>query len=241
MSIPKTLVRRTAYELMTLVSPHPKLALPAARFWDHGVPVDADTDIVIEGYPRSGNSLAFATFASAQPEGINIAHHTHAPANVIAGARRGLPILVLVRKPDEAVSEWASIKADLTVAQAMRAYRRFYAPILGLRHRIVIGRFEELAGDLERIVRRVNERFGTDFSIPAGVKLDPAVADEYAAPYWREREGRGLPLVGRGAGGSFSDRHRTRARIEATYRSSSAAPLRRDLADLYERFTGDRR
>src|SRR5439155_25796255 len=71
-SIPsaRTIANRTAYEVMTMTSRYPGLALPAARARGHGVAFTTTTDVVIEGYPRSGNSLAFASLLAAQSEPI---------------------------------------------------------------------------------------------------------------------------------------------------------------------------
>ena len=97
----RTVARRAAYEVATTLSRYPAVASRAARMWNIGTPVDDGTDVVIEGFPRSGNTAVFAAFSVAQPSEIRIAHHTHTPANAIAGVRRGLPVLVLIRAPDD--------------------------------------------------------------------------------------------------------------------------------------------
>jgi len=44
--------------------------------------VNANTDIVIEGTPRSANSFAFQAFKKAQDYDVNIAHHLHVSCQV---------------------------------------------------------------------------------------------------------------------------------------------------------------
>ena len=108
------------YELMTVVGRYPALALPAARNRRHGTLLQDDTEILIEGYPRSGNSFAVAALARAQARPVRIAHHAHVPGHVIAAARAGVPALVVIREPAEAVVEFVLVKPVVTVAQALR-------------------------------------------------------------------------------------------------------------------------
>jgi hypothetical protein len=59
-------IRATAdrlwWDAKNVVSRYPSVAIPIARRRGHGVVVDAGTDVVIEGYPRSANSFAVAAF-----------------------------------------------------------------------------------------------------------------------------------------------------------------------------------
>ena len=61
--------------------------------------VDRRTQIVIEGFPRSGNTFAVVAFQQAQRESVRVAHHLHMPAQVIRAAHLGIPILLLVGSP----------------------------------------------------------------------------------------------------------------------------------------------
>jgi hypothetical protein len=49
--------------------------------------VDRTTQLVIEGFPRSGNTFAVVAFEQAQRQSVRIAHHLHAPAQVMLAAR----------------------------------------------------------------------------------------------------------------------------------------------------------
>lgn len=223
--------------MMTVTSRFPRLALRAARARGHGVVVTPTTDIVIEGYPRSGNSLAFASLLAAQSASIRIAHHTHAPANVIAGVEAGIPVLVLIRAPEDAVVALVLIKPDLTVVQAMRGYRRFYEPLLPYRDRIVVSRSEDVIDGIEGSVDRINQRFGTSFDAPEVTADSRSARDELIERYWRDRAGPGLPLLGRtdrGPSEGLSDDVASRAR--AAYLSTPPS-LRRRLSALYRSFT----
>jgi hypothetical protein len=157
-------VERAAYEAKTLVARSPRLALPIARWRGHGVVVAGATDIAIEGYPRSANNFAVAAFVMAQPGPVRVAHHVHAPAHVIAAMGLGIPTLVLVRDPEDAVLELVIRRPALSIRQALRGYLRFYRPLLAHRDGFVVGSFVDVTSDFGAVIRRVNERFGASFA-----------------------------------------------------------------------------
>jgi hypothetical protein len=128
-----------------------------------GEVVTGETEICIEGFPRSGNTYAVIAFQQAQPRTVSIAHHVHAPGSLIIAVRMGKPAVVLVREPEEAVLSMVIRYPHLSLRQALRGYRRFYEPLLPFRSQLVVGRFEEVVADLGGVIGRVNQRFGTAF------------------------------------------------------------------------------
>jgi hypothetical protein len=126
--------------------------------------VTPDTQLVIEGYPRSANSFARVAFTRAQKERVRIANGLHVPAQVIRAARWRIPTLVLIRDPRDAVLSFA-IRDPISVEQAIRYYLSFYETVAAYRDAYVLGTFEEVTGDFGRVIRRVNSRFGTTFSL----------------------------------------------------------------------------
>jgi hypothetical protein len=123
----------------------------------------AETEICIEGFPRSGNTFAVIAFQQAQPDVVSIAHHVHAPGSVIGAVRLRKPALVLIRDPEEAVLSMVIRYPQLSLRQALRGYRRFYAPLVRYGDRVVVGRFEDVIADLGALIREINRRFGTSF------------------------------------------------------------------------------
>jgi hypothetical protein len=129
--------------------------------------VSPETQLVIEGFPRSGNSFARRALIMAQkdPQIKNyIAHHLHVPAQVIQAARWRIPTLVLIRKPRDAVLSLA-IRDPISVDQALRYYLSFYETVERYRDAYVLGLFEEVTEDYGRVIQRLNDKFGTAFSL----------------------------------------------------------------------------
>jgi hypothetical protein len=161
----RDLLRRIPFEVGSILRTSPSLYLPIARWRRKAVPVDAGTDIVIEGYPRSGNTFAVTAFGSAQSREVRVARHEHAAAQVIAATRAGVPALVLIREPEDAVLSFAIQQPHLSLRQVLRSYIRFYQPLLAHRDRFVLATFQEVTNDFGAVTRRVNQRFGTDFGV----------------------------------------------------------------------------
>src|SRR5262249_36177015 len=114
-------------------------------------------------FPRTGNTFAVIAFQSAQPRTLSIAHHVHAPGPVMDAVRMRKPAIVLIREPEETVLSFVIRFPDLSLAQGLRTYARFYRPLLPLRSRFVTARFDDLVGDFGGIIRRVNQMFETSF------------------------------------------------------------------------------
>jgi len=129
--------------------------------------VTPDTQLVIEGFPRSGNSFARRAFVLAQNESsgkTRIAHHLHVPAQVVRAARWQIPTLVVIRRPRDAVLSFA-LWDPISVDQALRYYVSFYETVEKYRDAYVLGLFEEITQDFGQVIKRINDKFGTAFSL----------------------------------------------------------------------------
>src|SRR5215204_3265193 len=82
--------------------------------------VDRRTQIVIEGFPRSGNTFAVVAFQQAQRESVRVAHHHHMPAQVIRAAKWGIPTFLLVSKPTDAATSRVTRDPHVPIRQALK-------------------------------------------------------------------------------------------------------------------------
>ncbi len=228
-------VNRGLYEAKTLVAPFPRAALVAARWRGHGVPLGDDTEIVIEGYPRSANSFSVAAFELAQGRPTRIAHHLHAPGHVIAGVRAGVPALVLIRDPEDAILEFVIVKPYLSVRQALRGYLRFYGPLLPYLERLEVGAFREVTTDLGSVIGRINRRFGTSFLEFEHSEENVRICFQAMDRYWQGRVGRGAELE-RFVGRPSELREQLKDRLRGSYQSPDLADLRARVRRIHDRF-----
>lgn len=226
---------RLLYEAKTLVAMHPSVAIPVARLRRHGEVVARDTEIVIEGFPRTGTSFAVAAFRRAQGRPVKVADHVHAPAQVMAAVRWNIPALVLIRAPEDSILSVVLRNPRIDIKQAMKGYERFYRPLLRVRSRFVCATFDEATSDFGAVVRRVNAQYGTDF-VPFHHTEENAasVLAEIEEDYLTrvppgERFERIVPRP--------SDRRRElKEQARDRYRDPALARSRQSIGSLFERF-----
>ena len=161
--------RKVRYELQSIVAQYPALHIPLAR-WKYrrrdgmGI-IDKNTEIVIEGFARSGNTFALAAFVFSQKRPVRIAHHLHAPGQIILGTKMNIPVVVLIRDPDEVVLSVKLTNSHSSFAQTLRAYVRFYRRIEAHKHEFLIAHFPRVVSNFGEIIRDINKRFETDYEI----------------------------------------------------------------------------
>jgi hypothetical protein len=172
------IMNRAKHLLRSHVSKYPALYLPFARHKYPGPSPEVIapwTELVIDGYTRSATTFAVYALQLSQGRPIRLAHHLHAPAQLILAARRGIPTLALIRKPQGAIFSQLVCEPTLKLRDALAAYSRFYSCLLPYRDRFVVGEFDEVTRDFGSVVRRLNARFDTSF-----VEFDHTEANERA-------------------------------------------------------------
>ena len=155
--------------------------------------------LMIEGFPRSGNSFAVQAFKQANPELVGrIATHLHTSAHIIRATQLGVPGMVLVRDPTAAVTSMVALgtqtgrldlsgashsNKDALIAQVTRRYTAFHENLLDLSDRLMIVRFEDVTTDFGAVIDALNQRFGTRFS--SFEHTSEAVAEIFKRPQKR--------------------------------------------------------
>jgi hypothetical protein len=226
---------RAGYEIKTLVARHPSLAMPIARRRGHGALLGPHTELLIEGFPRSGNSFAVVAFTLAQDRPVSLAHHVHAPAHVIAAIRANVPALVVIRDPAEAIPTFFIRHPDepeLSMRQALRGYIRFHAPLVPHREGFVVGPFTEVTTDFGSVIWRINRKFGTTFGEFEHSEENVRACFEIIEREW-ERSGASEETLERIVPRPSEDRDRMKERIRADYQAEDLAPLRAKADRLY--------
>lgn len=148
----------------TVLSQYPCLVQPYVRLFHRDVSIGPNTDIVIEGFPRSANSYANDFMLLSQPRALTIAHHLHMPGQLILGVRQGIPVIALVRHPRDAVTSTCIYHGFTRPTLVLKAFIRFYRPLMKYRDAMVIGDFETVTTDFNRIIRKLNAKYGGCFA-----------------------------------------------------------------------------
>ena len=134
--------------------------LPAVRH----TAVTRKTDLLIEGFPRSGNTFARNAFLLACNNQYVLSSHLHFIANVKRAIQLNKPILILIRNPIDAVASYLIYEGDVFPAeQAIREYIDFYSYILRWRQHVVLATFTEVTESFDLVIKRINHLFGSNF------------------------------------------------------------------------------
>lgn len=179
----KKLSRRVRHNTKTFLGSRPTLFFPIFRrrraFDD--LLVTETTDICIEGFPRSANSFAVGAFEHAQTNPVTIAHHTHVPANAMRACKWGIPTIVLVRSPYDAIVSVVALKKESQLVEDgvsepaqlvsfrdwVRTWCEFYRTLNAFRNRdyLVVAPFSLVIHDMGHVIEQVNRHSETDFRL----------------------------------------------------------------------------
>jgi hypothetical protein len=123
------------------------------------------TKITIEGYPRSANTYAVYAFMHVNRLGWEeIAHHLHVQAQVYRSISYGIPVILLIRHPRDAVRSMLVRHGFIPLRDALRDYRRFYEDLYSQREHFIVAPFDKVTRDFGAIIDSVNRRFSTQFN-----------------------------------------------------------------------------
>lgn len=127
--------------------------------------ITKETDICIEGFHRSGNSFFFRVFRKYN-QWVTVAHHMHASMQVQNALKYNIPVIVLIRRPEDAIASLLTWDNSLSVQVAIKCYIDFYKPLLSKKEKFVVARFSVVTSKPSRIINRVNRKFNTKFFVP---------------------------------------------------------------------------
>lgn len=152
----------TIDQLLAKLSRHPKNHV-----------CNQNTRLVIEGYPRSGNSFTADMLAVCGGNRLRIdemAHHTHEIENLLLADAFGVPKMILIREPEDAILSF-TIFSERPVAECTARYVKFYERAKDLLTNAIIVHFRDTTTDFRSVVSRLNSlgNFGIpedqDFSV----------------------------------------------------------------------------
>ena len=156
------------------VSIYPALYIPLRRKRRPDTVVTAASHLVIEGFPRSGNTWTEALIREAGSDALNLAHHAHAAAHVKRALQLSVPSMIIFRDPDDAVASLLALyENQLDADGAFREYVRFYGAVWPLRGGDVrFYSFEDVTQRKDEVIANL----AAAFDLPLG----PGPVDETA-------------------------------------------------------------
>lgn len=149
------------------------------------------TDIVIDGHPRSANTYAMFAFQIAQNSSLNIANHIHKKSQFLIAEKYGIPAILLIRDPLDCISSLLIRQPKYNPAILFHGYYSLYN---GLKNStgFVLGEFNAVTNNYDKIIRQVNIKFGKNFELYHNTKENEKIVKDiiqqqdelkYAAEY----------------------------------------------------------
>lgn len=158
-------IRDQKYRLQARIGRYPDLyyKIYARRYPFSEMAVREETNICIEGFPRSANSYAVAAF-KLDNAGVKPGHHLHVPAQILRARKLRKPVIAVIREPLEAVASFLVFQSSVNADLYLKLYRDFYKALIPYREEIVTADFKTVISDFNSVIVRVNQKYGTAFN-----------------------------------------------------------------------------
>jgi hypothetical protein len=124
------------------------------------------TELVIEGFPRSGNTYAVEAMRHAARSAnreVDISSHVHTPSAVKAAVGGRYPTLVVVRPPADTLVSLLIAAPHVRPTDAIDEWIHHHEEIWPYRDRFVVATFDEITEATPLVVQRLNRTYGTSF------------------------------------------------------------------------------
>lgn len=119
--------------------------------------VNEDTELLIDGFPRSANTFAYAFIEMTQPV-KRIAHHVHLPVQFYRSKKFSTPALLLLRNPVDAAISMSIRRPTYFPYLIFLYYYLFHTKIFKIISDTLIIRFEEVVSDPNSIIRKLRSK-----------------------------------------------------------------------------------
>jgi hypothetical protein len=134
-----------------------------------------DSQLILEGYPRSANTSSMYALYYAQGSDFTVGHHLHVPAHIKYAVQHKLPCLVIMREPLDCVASLLLMRGGGDSRVLLLDYIDFAAAAIDACKHIIIVSFKDVISQgMGFAIQRLNQRFGTDFKEPDGSEEEQA-------------------------------------------------------------------
>lgn len=127
--------------------------------------VTKNSDLVLEGFPRSANTYFFWYFDTAQRREWKVAHHLHSPYQIRAAVKHRIPCVFLIRNPLDCVASAVLRDARLSVGAALRSYLTLYSTAVEHANHLLLVPQKMAIKNPHEVIGAINARYGCAFDI----------------------------------------------------------------------------
>lgn len=147
-----------------------------------------DSPIVIEGFPRCGNTFAYYAFLLAQEKPVPVGNHMHCVSQFALAHRWNVPAILVVRTPKDTIISNYIYESELPLTYHLRRYVNFHEAVARFAKSVVVSDFPQTTSSFGKVIMKVNDRFGTNFvPMQDTPEAQQRVLDEIERMYtWRK-------------------------------------------------------
>lgn len=127
---------------------------------------DNDKSLVIDGFPRSGNTFLADIIVVSQGQDFKFAHHSHLPENLLLGIELGIPSVAIFRDPLQAISSFM-LYSEQNEVQATKRWIRFYQTLEDSIDKLVVISFDDIVKRPKATLCAISSAFDLNLKIPS--------------------------------------------------------------------------
>ncbi|MGH9172167.1 MAG: hypothetical protein ACRD0Z_15065 [Acidimicrobiales bacterium] len=121
--------------------------------------ITGSTSLVVEGFPRGGNTFMVFVLQDAVDHALRISSHCHLPAQVKHAVHLGIPTVLVVREPVELLASYLVYGPHATAAEVLKEYTTYHRQLVPYLEQLLVVDFEEITTDMSAVIARINERY----------------------------------------------------------------------------------
>jgi len=120
------------------------------------------TQLVVEGFPRGGNTFTVFALQNAAHNQLRISSHVHHPSQVKLAVERGVPTVLVVREPIAVLSSYLTYGQHGRASAVFKEYSSYHRELIPYVDQILVCEFEEIVSDMTSVIARINRRFAME-------------------------------------------------------------------------------
>jgi len=154
-------IKRCKIRLRLMIKGSPILYPVAKKLFDRRAEellCNKNSNICIESYLSCANTYSYHLLKRLN-RCLNIAHHCHSVANIKIALKYRIPVIVIIRHPEDAISSAIS-RFDHDMMTMILEYIEFYTFVKNHSQSVVLVPFDELTGETEKSIKRISKYTG---------------------------------------------------------------------------------
>jgi len=199
--------------------------------------VSKKTDLLIEGFGRSGSSFTADSFDISNNNNLSVVRNQKAITGVIKAAKYGIPVLMLIREPESVALSYKVMNPKLKFKNIILEYSNYYERAWHYNNSFITSTNDQSWERFDLLVKRLNANFNTDFSTSFDIKNLSDKVKKYQNEIYQRAYGNTLSeSVKNTFNYPTSEKDKLKKRLISEYRDPKYKLLREEANSWYEKY-----